>query len=156
MEPTSGRLVGGNERILLVDDDEVMRYALTRYLRSLGYNVRAYDNGKDAWAAFREKGGHRFDLIATDQSMPQMTGISLAQRIRKINTRVPVVLFSGFLGEDGLPLDWSGSADINIHCILSKPFSNEQLARAVRNALDQAAKADDRNGKEDHGPHSDC
>jgi two-component system cell cycle sensor histidine kinase/response regulator CckA len=156
LEPAGGLQVGGSECILLVDDDEVMRYALTRNLRSLGYIVRAFDNGKDAWTAFRENGGNRFDLVVTDQSMPQMTGTALVQRIRKINSRIPVILFSGFLGEDGLPLDWSNSADMNIHSILSKPFSNEQLARAVRSALDQAAKADHDNRKEDHGSHSDC
>lgn len=156
LEPTSRLQAGGSERILLVDDDEVMRYALTRYLRSLGYTVRAFDNGKDAWTAFHENRGDRFHLVVTDQSMPQMTGTALVRRIRKINSRIPVILFSGFLGEDGLPLNLSNLTDIHIHSILTKPFSNEQLARAVRSALDQAAKADHHNGTDDHGSHSDC
>jgi two-component system cell cycle sensor histidine kinase/response regulator CckA len=137
-----GSVLGGTERILLVDDDEIMRYGLTKYLRNLGYTVRAFDNGKEAYNAFRETGGNGFDLVVTDQSMPQMTGAALVQRIRKINDRVPVVLFSGFLGRDRFPSDLSGSGGLDVQYVLSKPFSNEQLGAAVRTALDQTAPPD--------------
>ena len=132
---------GGSERILLVDDDEVLRYGLTRYLRSLGYTIRAFDNGKHAFDAFRRSGDAGFDLVVSDQSMPHMTGTALVQRIRKIDACIPVIVFSGFLNEHGLLPDPTQSADLNIQCILAKPFSNEQLGQAVRKALDQAALA---------------
>jgi two-component system cell cycle sensor histidine kinase/response regulator CckA len=132
---------GGSEHLLLVDDDEVMRYALTRYLRSLGYSIRAFENGKRALSAFRKSGAAGFDLVVTDQRMPHMTGTALVQRIRKVDTRIPVILFSGFLSEDGLLPDPAQSVDLNIQCVLAKPFTNEQLAHAVRRVLDQAAIA---------------
>jgi two-component system cell cycle sensor histidine kinase/response regulator CckA len=137
---------GGSERLLLVDDDEVMRYALTRYLRSLGYIIRAFDNGKMALNAFRKSGATGFDLVVTDQSMPQMTGTALVQRIRKIDDQVPIVLFSGFLSEDGLLPGSDPSADLNIQHILAKPFTNEQLGRVVRRVLDEAALAGNKAG----------
>jgi two-component system cell cycle sensor histidine kinase/response regulator CckA len=140
LDPAKG-IRGGSERLLLVDDDEVMRYALTRYLRSLGYTIHAFDNGKKALNAFRKTGAAGFDLLVTDQSMPQMTGTALVQRIRKINDCIPVILFSGFLSEDGLLPDPAPSAGLNIQCILAKPFANEQLGQAVRRVLDQAALA---------------
>jgi CheY-like chemotaxis protein len=134
---------GGNERLLLVDDDEVMRYALTRYLRRLGYTIRAFDNGKEALNTFRKNGSAGFDLVVTDQRMPHMTGTTLVQRIRKLDTRIPVILFSGFLSEDGLLSDTAQSDDLNIQYILAKPFTNEQLGQAVRRVLDQTASAGD-------------
>jgi DNA-binding NtrC family response regulator len=76
-------------------------------------------------------------LVVTDQSMPQMTGTALVQRIRKIDTHIPVILFSGFISGDGLLPDPTQSADLNIQCILAKPFTNEQLGRAVRSVFDQ-------------------
>jgi signal transduction histidine kinase/ActR/RegA family two-component response regulator len=136
---TAEGIRGGSERILLVDDDEVMRYALTRYLRSLGYTIHAFDTGKEALNAFRQTGTAGFDLVVTDQSMPQMTGTALVQRIRKIDTRIPIILFSGFLSEDGLLPGQTQSANIRIQCTLTKPFANDQLGQAVRRVLDQAA-----------------
>ena len=132
---------GGSERLLLVDDDEVMRYALTRYLRSLGYTIRAFDNGKKAFDAFRKTGAAGFDLVVTDQSMPQMTGTAMVERIRKIDPRIPAIVFSGFLSEDGFLPDQARSDDLDIQCIIAKPFTNEQLGQAVRMVLDQAARA---------------
>jgi two-component system cell cycle sensor histidine kinase/response regulator CckA len=140
--PDPGECIrGGSEHLLLVDDDEVMRYALTRYLRRLGYSIRAFENGKRALSAFRKSGAAGFDLVVTDQRMPHMTGTALVQRIRKVDTRIPVILFSGFLSEDGLLPDPAQSVDLNIQCVLAKPFTNEQLAHAVRRVLDQAAMA---------------
>jgi two-component system cell cycle sensor histidine kinase/response regulator CckA len=139
-DPAEG-IRGGSEHLLLVDDDEVMRYALTRYLRRLGYSIRAFENGKKALSAFRKAGAAGFDLVVTDQRMPHMTGTALVQRIRKIDTRIPVILFSGFLNESGLLPDPTLSVELNIQCILAKPFTNEQLAHAVRRVLDQVAIA---------------
>jgi two-component system, cell cycle sensor histidine kinase and response regulator CckA len=140
---------GGSERLLLVDDDEVMRYAMTRYLRRLGYTIRAFGNGKEALSAFRKNGSAGFDLVVTDQSMPHMTGTALVQRIRKLDACIPVILFSGFLSDDGLPPDPAPSDDLNIQCILGKPFTNKQLGQTVRRVLDQAASAGGRRLKEE-------
>jgi PAS domain S-box-containing protein len=79
-------------RVLLADDDEIMRRALVRGLRSHGYEVVDVATGRAAIEAYEAK---PFDVVLSDVNMPDGTGIELLRGIRRVDLDVPVVLMSG-------------------------------------------------------------
>ena len=81
-------------RILLAEDDEVMRVYLVRALQRSGYAVSAFDRGTTALAEI--EGGERFDLLLTDIVMPEMDGIELAQKASVIVPDMRVMFITGF------------------------------------------------------------
>lgn len=81
-------------RILLAEDDEVMRVYLVRALQRSGYAVSAVDRGTAALAEIER--GERFDLLLTDIVMPEMDGIELAQKASVIVPDMRVMFITGF------------------------------------------------------------
>ena len=88
-------LARGDERILLVDDEEVLAHLYRDMLASLGYAVTVSTRSADALAAFRAA-PHGFDLIITDQTMPYMTGDILIRQLRRIRPDIPAILCTGY------------------------------------------------------------
>ena len=84
-EAAASALPTGTERILFVDDEELLVEMAQSILESLGYHVIVAANPKDAWNLFL-KDPSRFDLIITDQTMPDVTGMTLAQQMLKCAT----------------------------------------------------------------------
>ena len=123
----------GNERILLIDDDPLMREGIEKALLQLGYAVTPVDNGGDALKRFK-KTPHLFDLIISDVSMPDMTGVELAKRVLQSHPEFPILLTSGFT-EIISPAD---ALKLGVRGFISKPFHRETVGMAVRNALDKA------------------
>jgi len=121
----------GNERILVVDDEKPMVDSLAQMLDRLGYKVTARTSSIEALEAFRAR-PEAFDLIITDQTMPNMTGEHLAQEILGIRPDVPVILCTGFseaISEDT-------AKEMGIRAFLMKPIIMEKMARVVRQVLD--------------------
>ncbi|MFO8064423.1 MAG: response regulator [Spirochaetota bacterium] len=120
----------GSEQVLLVEDDDSIRSMLTRVLREHGYGVIETQSGGEA-LLIAEDEATDFDLLVTDQVMPHITGLRLAERIRSLRPNVDVLLLSGypeeFPTEDRLP---AGAR------FLPKPFEPEDLLRMVRRVLD--------------------
>lgn len=79
-------------RLLIVDDMESMRLALEECLRLQGYEVVSVASGEEALALLRSQ---RFDLLLTDQAMPGLSGIELAEQTARIHPNVPIVLLTG-------------------------------------------------------------
>jgi two-component system, cell cycle sensor histidine kinase and response regulator CckA len=126
-------LPDGTEKILLVDDEKVLLDIIDRILSNLGYDVHAYDNSKEALDAFlRNPGG--FDLIVTDQIMPEMTGTRLIEQIRSVNPTVPIILFTG-LNETELESFHPDQTGYNR--IVKKPLRNADFAFIIRKVLDE-------------------
>ncbi len=119
------------EVILLVDDEEMMVDVTGRILERLGYAVIAKTNSIDALEMFQEK-PDEFDLIITDQVMPNMTGTQLAQNILSIRPDIPIILCTGF------PENISSEEikSIGIKELVFKPLSKEEIAAIVRTVLD--------------------
>ncbi len=121
----------GTEHILLVEDEIDIMESVKESLELLGYKVTARENGLTALEEF-EHHPDDFDLIVTDQTMPKMTGISLAEEILKIQPDIPVILCSG------LPKDVTQekleAAGIRAHLI--KPFKDNNLPKMMRSVLD--------------------
>jgi two-component system cell cycle sensor histidine kinase/response regulator CckA len=127
-------LPAGKERVLLVEDESTVRRLTLRQLRSLGYRVTEARNGEEALRLF-QKSTEPIDLVLTDVIMPTMGGPELVDKVRQKNPNVKVVYMSGFAEE--LTMDQINVS--NPSALVVKPFTREQLAMALRNALDTQA-----------------
>jgi CheY-like chemotaxis protein len=128
----SEEVSGGNERILLVDDDEKIGCLEKEQLESLGYQVTVLTSGVEAAETFR-KAPQNIDIVVTDMTMPNITGAELSQELLKIKPDIPIILCSGF----SELIDKDKAAVIGIQEYLMKPVGRNDLARAVRKALDK-------------------
>jgi len=126
----------GKEKILLVDDETALVDILERILSNLGYEVHAYSSSLKALNAFKLKSGY-FDLIVTDLIMPDMTGADLTTKIRKLNNKIPVILFTGINENKIVQRDYK---EIKFNRILVKPLRNADLVFAIRKELDGRRK----------------
>ena len=119
--------------ILLVDDEEMMVDVTGRILERLGYAVVAKTNSIDAMETFQEK-PDEFDLVITDQVMPNMTGTQLAEKMIAIRNDIPVILCSGF-PDKICPEDLK---NIGIKEFVAKPIGKQEIAAIVKRVLDEA------------------
>jgi two-component system cell cycle sensor histidine kinase/response regulator CckA len=123
---------GGTESILLVEDEPPIRAFATRILTDRGYRVVVASDAKQA-VELRPPDGERFDLLLTDVTMPGGSGPELVETLTGRDPQLRVLFMSGFVpGGRGPALP----ADARF---LHKPFSVDELLRAVRAALDQVA-----------------
>jgi CheY-like chemotaxis protein len=109
-------------RVLLVDDDPMVRGFMTELLESWGLSVTAFDRPLEA-RAVAERSHAQFDVAICDYIMPQMTGLDLARELRALRPLLPVLLYSGYA--DGLAD--TDLADAGIHVRLAKPVDTVQL-----------------------------
>jgi CheY-like chemotaxis protein len=125
---------GKGESILLVDDEETFVFAVQKMLEHLGYRVVAGTDSREALEVFRAQ-SDLFDLIITDQTMPNLTGDRLAREMLKIRPDIPVILCSGSdPGTGSLSLREANS--IGISELVTKPMDRRELAGVVRRVLD--------------------
>ena len=121
----------GNESILLVDDNAEMRTVARRHLVSLGYRVSEAGSGQAALEILQA--GDIFDLLFTDVVMPDgMTGHQLAAAARHLRPGMKVLFTTGYSRSD-LANDLVGPAT---GAVLRKPYRRQELAAAVRAALE--------------------
>lgn len=129
-ESENYRLKGGNERIMLVDDEKAIAESFQHILTNLGYQVASFTESREALASF-ESNTNGFDLILTDYSMPNMTGIEIAKHVKNLNPQIPVILMSGYVNKT-IEDDAAMSGDFTM---LKKPVSTFELAESIRKAL---------------------
>jgi PAS domain S-box-containing protein len=131
----SGDLIGGHERILLVDDRENLLSAEREILERLGYQVTAVMDPIEALEIFRSQ-PHRYDLVYTDMTMPHMNGLTLSRKLLEIRPEIPIILYTG-LGDlmDADEIEMSG-----IRAFLKKPILVEELAQTIRRVLTNESK----------------
>ncbi len=103
------------KRILYVDDEEGLALLGEEFLGDLGYQVTSVFDGRLALTQF-ERADQVFDLVVSDESMPCMSGIELAQKIYRISPETPVILCSGHL----LTMEETGMEQTNIVAVLLK------------------------------------
>lgn len=130
----SGELPRGTEHILLVEDDELLRALERRILEQQGYTVVSARDGIEA-IALAGQGHLRIDLLVTDVVMPGMIGPDVAVTLRSRWPRLRVLYISGFTGG---ALDSQSAAGERVD-LLPKPFTPDELAHRVREALDGGA-----------------
>ena len=121
---------GDGERILLLDDEPALTSALQRLLVRLNYRVTTSNNPCETVARCGKSPGE-FDLLITDLTMPEMTGLDVARRFRALRPGMPIILASGFSADlTGEILESAG-----ICALLEKPISRTRLAEVVHRAL---------------------
>ncbi len=131
LAPSNGA-AKGNERILLIDDEEQIVSMEQQMLENLGYEVTARTDSTKALEEFSEQ-PHNFDLVITDMTMPQMTGDELAQKLLDIKPDIPVILCTGF-NED---ITEEKALAMGIQKFVMKPVIKNDLATTIRTVLDQ-------------------
>ncbi|MDG4475007.1 ATP-binding protein [Thiovibrio frasassiensis] len=127
----SQQLPGGNERVLVVDDEHMVLAMHTNMLERLGYKVTAMPSSKEALAEFSAR-PQDFDLVLTDMAMPGMQGDILAQKIRQVRADIPILMCTGF-SEKLTPERAQG---FGIGKIIMKPLLFRELATSIREFLD--------------------
>jgi two-component system, cell cycle sensor histidine kinase and response regulator CckA len=128
----SGQPIGGNETILLVEDEDSIRRLVSRQLSALGYTVLEASDGTTALKVFEEHTGV-VDLLLTDVVMPYMNGRELRDRLHFRAPAMKVLYMSGH-GHDVVT---GYVADGGEMPLIAKPFSSQDIASRVRSILDR-------------------
>jgi len=123
---------GGGERILLVDDEEAIVDTNRQMLERLGYRVSARTSSLEALELFKA-GPDQFDLVITDQTMPRMTGVELAQEMLRLRPDLPIILCTGFSEQ----ISAQQAEAMGIRRFAMKPLVGREVAQVVRQALDE-------------------
>ena len=127
-EPISG----GSEQILFVDDEQVLAKMGQNILQNLGYKVVAKTSSVEALETFRVQ-PDRFDLVITDQTMPHMTGETLARELVRIRKDIPIILCTGFsnvISEDR-------AMSMGIRELVRKPIDVRHIAQSIQRVLNR-------------------
>jgi len=122
----------GKERILLIDDEEMVAGLGKTMLERLGYEVTVRTSSPEALAAF-EKQPERFDAVITDQTMPGMTGMDLARRMLQLRPDLPIILCTGYsalINEEQIRA-------LGIKAFAMKPLAKKDIAELLRKVLDE-------------------
>lgn len=126
----SEEIFGGTERLLVVDDEEMLVSLLEQQLTRVGYRVVIFNDSQAALAAF-EAAPDAVDLVITDMTMPKLSGQALAAQMIAIRPSLPVLLCTGYSDM----LDREKVRALGVHEVLMKPILISELAKAIRRAL---------------------
>ena len=135
--PIREPLPRGRERILLVDDEAHLAQLGQSMLTRLGYDVASYTSSVEALAAFRAA-PQDFQLVITDQTMPDLTGETLVRELRRLRSDIPIILCTGYshaMNEEKAKL-------LGIDAFYMKPVLSRDLAQLIRRVLEQRAAID--------------
>lgn len=120
----------GSERILFIDDEEMLVEMGRTMLERLGYRVTVRTNSIDALATFQNQPDF-FDLVITDQTMPGMTGSDLSRRILQIRPDIPIILCTGYSNL----ISEEQAQSLGIKGFAMKPLSKKEIAKLIRKVL---------------------
>ena len=116
----------GSKQVLLAEDDSVVRNLIQRFLHSWGYRVLSAWNGREAME-FAEEHKCEIDLLISDVTMPEMSGLELAEKLKAKRPRLQVILLSGYSHKEFvLQREWK---------FIRKPFRPQELKAAVEDSL---------------------
>eukprot|EP00389_Voromonas_pontica_P008793 GDKH01013381.1.p1 GENE.GDKH01013381.1~~GDKH01013381.1.p1 ORF type:complete len:1296 (-),score=335.24 GDKH01013381.1:114-4001(-) len=127
--------LSGSGRILLVDDEKSVVEVVKEVLEQMGYHVTARYSSLDALEAFQAN-PWKFDLVMSDQTMPQMTGIELAKEMLKIRPNTPIVLCTGIIDTAYR----ERALEAGVKAFLVKPLILQELAETLKKALESDVK----------------
>ncbi|WP_457552892.1 response regulator [Desulfobacula sp.] len=122
----------GRERILFVDDEKSIVFMAKRMLERLGYKVETSMNPVQALDLFKSK-PDLFDLVVTDMTMPQMTGVKLFENLRQIRPDISVILCTGH----SPMINEEKAQQLGFAAYIMKPASTKRIAKTIRKVLDR-------------------
>ena len=115
-------------RILLVDDDVLIRQICARVLRCFGYQTETANDGAAAWRVLQ---ANVYDLLITDNNMPKVSGVELVKKVRSAHMALPIIMASGNLPTGDLERNpW-----LEHVATLAKPFTGDELLGTVKKVL---------------------
>ncbi len=123
----SNPMTGQPISILLVDDIPILLEMLKEMLTLKGYHVVAVESGTSAYTALTQS-QTKFDIVFTDVQMPDMSGITLAEKIYEFDPTLPVLLATG---DDDLDV----SLPANVKAVILKPYKPKEIAQHINNLL---------------------
>jgi PAS domain S-box-containing protein len=128
----SGTLPRGHgETVMIVDDERPLVDLAEEIIADLGYEPVGFASSSAALAAFRAA-PERFDLVLTDESMPELIGTELAQAIRRLRPNIPIILMTGYGGTQLA----NRAAEIGLSDVLRKPLHRRELADSLARVLE--------------------
>jgi CheY-like chemotaxis protein len=129
-EPVDELPRGNGETVMIVDDEGALVALAEETLAELGYEPVGFDSSLAASQAFRADPG-RFDLVLTDETMPDLTGTELAREMRQLRPDIPIILMSGYSG--AILSERAQAAEVID--VLRKPLVRRDIAVPVSRAL---------------------
>jgi PAS domain S-box-containing protein len=124
------KLERGTEQIIIIDDEKDVAGVIGGMLESMGYHVTIVDSGRKAINLFKKK--KRFDVVILDLNMPKMSGKETFEKLKEIDPKIPVIISTGYSDRDMDVSQWRDAVD----AFLQKPYSIEELSKAIRLILD--------------------
>ncbi|MCF6266830.1 MAG: PAS domain S-box protein [Desulfuromusa sp.] len=121
----------GSEKILFIDDDELLAQLGATMLSELGYQVSTMTSSTETLKLFQANPDY-FDLVITDQTMPDMTGQELIQELQKVKPNLATILCTGYSSK----VDENIIKKLEINAFMMKPLELAKLAQTVRKVLD--------------------
>jgi two-component system CheB/CheR fusion protein len=121
----------GTERVLFVDDEELLAEMGRDMLEDLGYQVTVTTSSSEALALFRTDPG-RFDLVITDVTMPEITGVELAREMLAVRADIPIIMCTGF----SHLIDADAAKAAGVRAFTMKPLTKREIAKTIRTVLD--------------------
>ena len=122
----------GMERILLVDDEPMLTEALQTILLNMGYDVTAKTNSLEALDWFEHYSAN-IDLVITDLTMPNLSGMDMARKMLAIRDDIPIILCTGF----SATIDAKTAKEAGIRAFFYKPIQRTELAQTIRQIFDE-------------------
>jgi CheY-like chemotaxis protein len=133
VEPIRELPRGNGETVMIVDDEPLLVSLAEELLAELGYEPVGFGSSTAALEAFRTE-PQRFDLILTDEAMPDLIGTELARVVRGLRPAIPIILMSG---HGGSPLATRAAA-IGVNEVLRKPIQGRDLAESLARVLGES------------------
>jgi CheY-like chemotaxis protein len=129
---TSQDIPRGNETILFVDDEISIVKMVKRMFERLGYKVETATTPQDALERFSSNPDH-FDLVITDMTMPQMTGVKLSEKLMAIREDIPIIICTGH----SALVDEERAKDLGLAAYVMKPIDMLETAQTIRKVLEK-------------------
>jgi PAS domain S-box-containing protein len=127
---SDNKAISGNGTILLVDDRKNVSNILNQILSQLGYRVIITNSSLNALEIFQQH-PEKFDLVITDMIMPEMNGLELSKKLRKIDSHLPILMISGH----GYNVSRKKLKEAGINQLIHKPILTHELAKSVHKVL---------------------
>jgi len=122
----------GKETILFVDDEPSLVDMAEMILKKLGYTAEAFTDPINALAAF-EKDPNHFDLVISDMTMPQMSGLTLSERLRQVRADIPIIICTGHSSL----IDEEKAGMMGISAYAMKPITISEISKLIRDVLNE-------------------
>jgi PAS domain S-box-containing protein len=129
--PETDKTPGGKERILFIDDEKLLAELGQATLEKLGYHVTVRCSSLDALITFKNS-PNEFDIVITDQTMPDMTGSDLARQMLQVRPDIPIILCTGYSNL----IDEHSAKNIGIKEFALKPLTKRMIGELIRKVLD--------------------